>query len=127
MHLSNKISKVMLIEDDPIMLTLLVHLLELEGYSVAVNAADGSLEQVIWSIEHEHPDLVILDVNLGDYSGFDVLARMKANENIRNTHVLMSSGIEYTQQSRDAGADGFILKPYMPDDFVGYIQHVLGQ
>ncbi|MCK4726602.1 MAG: response regulator, partial [Anaerolineales bacterium] len=98
-----------------------------EGYLVAVNAADGSLEQVIWSIEHEHPDLVILDVNLGDYSGFDVLARMKANENLKNTHVLMSSGIEYTQQSRDAGADGFILKPYMPDDFVGYIQHVLGQ
>ncbi len=127
MCLHNKMSKVMLIEDDPIMLTLLVHLLELEGYSVAVNAADGGIEQVLWSIEYEHPDLVILDVNLGDYSGFDVLARMKANENLQYTPVLMSSGIEYTQQSQDAGADGFILKPYMPDDFVGYIQHVLGQ
>jgi CheY-like chemotaxis protein len=120
-------SKVMLIEDDATMIGLLKTLLGIEGYDVV--AFDGETE-VLHSIRQEKPDLILLDVNLKnfgihDITGFDMLKEMRADDDLRNIGVIMSSGMNYQQESKEAGADGFVMKPYMPDSLLNLIKEIV--
>lgn len=117
-------SKVMLIEDDPTMIGLLTTLLGIEGYEVV---AFQSGEDVLSVIQRERPDVILLDVNLknlGDEmgSGFELLAALRGNQDLCQTSVIISSGMNYHEESKAAGADGFIMKPYMPDDLLNLIK-----
>jgi len=69
--------------------------------------------------------LILLDIHLPAVSGFDLMQRMRRDEDLKSTKVLMSSGMNLSVESRLAGADGFILKPYMPDELVKKIQETI--
>jgi DNA-binding response OmpR family regulator len=115
--------KVMLIEDDPTMLSLLNTLMELEGYSAAkLRAAEDYLAE----IQAENPDLILLDVNLSGADGIDLLEKLRADEVLKHTLVIMSSGMDYRDVCMEKGADGFILKPYMPDELIALTKQLLG-
>ena len=107
--------KVMLVEDDPTMLSLLKTLMEIEGFQV-VNVVD--FEQIIDEIRQNIPDLILLDVHLGDISGFEVLEKLRQDEQLQNVVVIMSSGMDVQKQCIEKGADDFVLKPYMPDELI---------
>ena len=116
--------KVMLIEDDATMIGLLKTLLGIEGYDVV--AFEGG-DDVLQAVRRENPDAILLDVNLknfgiSDITGFDLLKEMRASEDLDKISVIMSSGMNYHQESKEAGADGFVLKPYMPDDLLELIK-----
>lgn len=113
-------TKLMLIEDDITMRDLLKTLLELEGFEVAINDKDVPILQYI---RQEKPDLILLDVHLRgkttrDNNGFDILKRIREDPELKDVKVVMSSGIDVSDKCKMAGADGFILKPYMPDDLI---------
>ena len=117
-------SKVMLIEDDATMIGLLKTLLGIDGYDVVAFAGG---EDVLQAVQREKPDLILLDVNLknfgiNDITGFDLLKRMRADDDLKDIGVIMSSGMNYHQESKEAGADGFVMKPYMPDDLLELIK-----
>jgi CheY-like chemotaxis protein len=117
-------AKILLIEDDATMITLLRTLLEIEGFSVAqFDARADVLEQ----IRSQKPDAVLLDVNFKgmDASGFEVLRALRADPALAGTRVLMASGINYEQEAREAGADAFLLKPFMPDALIERIRGLL--
>ena len=116
--------KVMLIEDDATMIGLLKTLLGIEGYEVV--AFEGG-EDVLQAVRREKPDAILLDVNLknfgiSDITGFDLLREMRLDNDVKDISIIMSSGMNYEQESKDAGADGFVLKPYMPDDLLELIK-----
>jgi len=119
-------NKVMLIEDDETMLSLISTLLEFEGFQVSKLEKDGCIEDILDCIRHEKPDLILLDVHLRRTNGFDLLQEMRQDEELKSTHVLMSSGMELSSKCNQEGADGFILKPYMPEELVGKIRSFLG-
>ena len=120
-------TKIMLIEDDDTMVSLLTTLLGIEGYEVVAFQGNG---EILSAIQQEMPDVILLDVNLKNMgitqiSGFDLLASIRADVTLAKTGVIMSSGIDYRVQSKEAGADGFMLKPYMPDDLINLIKSTL--
>ena len=120
-------SKVMLIEDDATMIGLLKTLLGIDGYDVV--AFDGG-EDILKAVQREKPDVILLDVNLknlgiNDYNGFDVLKHLRSNDEMKGIGVIMSSGMNYHQESKEAGADGFVMKPYMPDDLLELIKKII--
>jgi DNA-binding response OmpR family regulator len=120
-------SKVMLIEDDATMIGLLKTLLGIEGYDVVAFNGD---DDVLQAVRREKPDVVLLDVNLKnfgikDITGFDLLKDMRADDELKNLGVVMSSGMNYHQESKEAGADGFVMKPYMPDDLLNQIKEII--
>jgi CheY-like chemotaxis protein len=122
-------SKVMLIEDDATMIGLLKTLLGIDGYDVV--AFEGG-EDVLQVVQREKPDLILLDVNLknfgiNDIDGFDLLKRMRSDDEMKGIGVIMSSGMNYRQESREAGADGFVMKPYMPDDLLELIKTTIAE
>jgi CheY-like chemotaxis protein len=114
--------KVMLVDDDRTMRTILKTLLELDKYTVAVWDALPTSD-IIEQIRSEKPDLVLMDVHLKELNGLDILHQLRNSEpQICNTVVLMTSGMDLRDQCRDAGANGFLLKPYMPDDLMRQIR-----
>jgi DNA-binding response OmpR family regulator len=116
--------KIIIIEDDRTMQSLLTTLLEMEGYQV-VNSQQNELSACLAAIKQEKPDLAFIDINLKFGSGLDLLRSIRMDEQIKTTHVLMSSGLNYRDECNRAGADGFLLKPYMPDDLIQSIRKIL--
>ncbi|MFN2235458.1 MAG: response regulator [Anaerolineales bacterium] len=120
-------SKVLLIEDDDVMIGLLQTLLEIDGYQVVAFRSGEDLLQVV---QREQPDVILLDVNLKNLginhiTGLDLVGQIRSGNNAKHTNIILSSGINYRQESKAAGADGFILKPYMPDDLLNLIKETI--
>jgi CheY-like chemotaxis protein len=120
-------SKVLLIEDDATMIGLLKTLLGIDGYDVVAFRVG---EDVLQVIQREQPDVILLDVNLknfgiNDMTGLDLLKHIRSDDEIMDTGVIISSGMNYQQESKEAGADGFIMKPYMPDDLLELIKETI--
>ena len=112
-------TKVMLVEDDASMMYLLKTLLTLEGYEV-VNL--DITEDVITKTRSEKPDVLLMDVHLAGKNGVDVLTDMRKEEDLKDVIVIMSSGMNMEYECRDAGANAFLLKPFMPDDLIALIK-----
>jgi CheY-like chemotaxis protein len=119
----------MLIEDDAAMIGLLKTLLMIDGYNVVAFEGGGD---ILRAVRKEKPDLILLDVNLKNfgidgYTGFDFLTQIRSDDQLKNTGVIMSSGMNYHQKSQEAGADGFVMKPYMPEDLLRLIKKTISK
>ena len=111
--------KILLAEDDPTMLSLLKTLLRLEGFD---STPLGDRDDVLDAIRREKPDVVLLDVNLPQGNGIDFLHRIRQDADLKNTVIVMSSGMPYEIECLAAGANAFLLKPYMPDTLINAIK-----
>lgn len=116
----------MLIEDNANVFSLLLMLLEFEGYEVVHWEGGEQVEEVLSLIRQEQPSLVLLDVNLRHLSGFEILHALRKDPGLKDTRVLMASGMDLTYRSRQEGADGFITKPFVPDELIQTIQETIG-
>ena len=114
----------MVVDDDRTMVTLLRTLLELDGYQVVQpkNAAS-----VLESIAAERPDLVLMDVFLRGHDGIDLVRGLRKLPELAQTPVVMTSGMDVSEQSLAAGANSFMLKPYDPEVLLQTIRSQLGQ
>lgn len=111
----------MLFEDDPAVRSLLKTLLELEGFQVFSNgqvSEEGFLER----LRKVRPDILVLDVRLGSLDGLQLLRRIRQEPGAQALPVLMMSGEAVESECLACGADGFLLKPYMPDDLIAWLR-----
>ncbi|OGO11966.1 MAG: hypothetical protein A2Y53_01575 [Chloroflexi bacterium RBG_16_47_49] len=118
--------KVMLIEDDLTMVSLLTTLLNLEGFMVktpANNNMDGLLNAVLT----ERPQIALVDVNLRIGNGLELVREIRREPEIKETRILMASGLNLKKECLQAGADGFILKPFMPEELIKLIHKTIRQ
>lgn len=117
-----KSSKVILVEDDLNMQAVLRTLLEIEGFQVSLAPAKKHLEDIVQSIHEANPEVILLDVHLNNVSGYDVLQQIRKDPKISKTRVIMSSGMDVKDQCMAAGANDFIMKPYMPDELINKLR-----
>jgi DNA-binding response OmpR family regulator len=116
--------KVLLIEDDPTMLSLIHMLLELEGFQVVRLNGELEIPSMLETLRKESPDVLLLDVHLRRASGIDLVRAVRRDSALKSTIVLMFSGMEMSAQCREAGADDFMLKPFMPDELVNKLHNL---
>ncbi len=107
--------KVLLAEDDQTMVGLLTTLLRMDGFHVEALDPD---DDVVAAIQRESPDVLLLDVYLANQNGLDVLEAIRTMDAGHRTRVIMTSGLNLQEESLRRGADGFLLKPFMPDDLM---------
>ncbi len=115
-------NKILLIEDDATMRALLKTLLELEGHKV-VPVTDAK-QDILQLINDEKPNLIIMDVHLRQANGLDILKTIRKADYPWRMKILMTSGMDLKHESLEAGADGFLMKPYMPDELVRQLRNV---
>jgi len=116
-------ANVLVVDNDPTTVSLLRILLELDGHKVSVCNSAG---KVLGEIERFGPDLVLMDVYLtsGD-DGLDLLRRLRAYPPTSSLPVVMTSGMELTEECARAGANGFLLKPYTPEHLTKTMKEIL--
>ncbi len=103
--------RILLVDDDPGFLMIASEALEGAGYCVqqAANGADA-----LAIAQHASPDLVLLDAVMEDMDGFDVCRQMRQISALRNTPVLMVTGlddVDSVQRAFRSGATEFVTKP----------------
>ena len=101
---------------------LLQTLLEIEGYSVWSYDPKRS---VIEQVEEKIPDLVLLDVHLGGLDGIEILRQIRQAAVLGDVRVVMTSGINVSEECLRDGANAFIVKPYMPEHLLEILRAVL--
>ena len=114
--------RVLLAEDDFTMVSLLKTLLKMEGYEVIALDADAD---VIQAVRAQKPDVLLMDVHLFSQSGLDILEQVRESDDINDVRILMSSGSNVKEECLNRGANGFLMKPYMPDDLFKQLKQVL--
>jgi CheY-like chemotaxis protein len=118
--------RVLLVDDDPDLAKLIGTFFRLEGIEVRVAA---SRAEIMAAFRASLPDLVLLDVELPDANGFDVLARMRQHAVLKTMPVIMLTA-EATREAVLRGlqsrADGYITKPFEPHSVVTAVREVLG-
>lgn len=114
--------KILLVEDDPAIVTNLVDILKREGFSV--DTASGQ-RIALERMDKEKYDLCLLDISLKEGNGFAVCRAIKEKE---DTPVifLTASGDEYSVVAGfDMGADDYVKKPFRPRELISRIRNVL--
>lgn len=118
-------SNILVIEDNPTNLELMIYLLRAFGHSVT-SARDGASGVRI--AEEAPHDLIICDIQIPALDGYGVVARLKQNPSVRTTPIVAVTALAMVGD-RDrmiaAGFDGYIPKPIEPESFVGHVEEFL--
>ncbi len=114
--------KIMLAEDDMTMVSLLKTLLKMEGFDVVALQPDADIPAAVLS---ENPDVLLLDVHLSGQSGLDILDTIRSSKDTADARVVMSSGADVKEECLRRGANGFLMKPYMPDDLIMMLKQTI--
>ena len=114
--------KLMIVDDDHTMVSLLTTLLELDGFEVFQTTQSAEVEERIRSDE---PDLVIMDVFLTSGDGIELLRQMRSMSEFARLPVIMVSGMDVEEQCMQAGANGYIMKQEASTSLIQAIDHVL--
>lgn len=118
-------SKILVIEDSPAQRTVIAKFLGNNKFNVTVanNGADA-LEQ----ISSNRPDLVLLDIVLPQYNGYEVCRRIKLNPETKDVLVVLcSSKINKADLywGMKQGANAYITKPFQPRELLMTIRDLL--
>ncbi|HEY1071285.1 response regulator [Brevundimonas pondensis] len=115
---------VLTVDDSRTMRDMLMLALKDAGYRV-VQAEDGVHGLEV--LQAESPDIVITDINMPRMDGFGFIEGMRADPNHKATPVLVlttESDAAKKQRARDAGATGWIVKPFDPAKLVDAVRRV---
>jgi CheY-like chemotaxis protein len=112
--------KILLADDDDTMLMLLKTLLGLEGYQVATLMDKAG--DIMDNIRQANPDVLLIDIYLGDQNGLDIVRQIRTSPDLDHLKIIMASGVDKTEECLAAGANVFLLKPYMPNELFAILR-----
>ena len=118
--------RILICDDDPVILRLLEVNLELEGYDV-LTAHHG--EEAFEIASRELPDLVILDIMMPRLDGYQTCQKLKAQPSTEQIPIVFLSA--KAQQSdiekgRSFGVSDYLTKPFDPNDLLDVVERLVG-
>lgn len=115
--------KILIVEDDDLMIVILQFILKKEGYEISV-AKDGL--NAIERIPEIVPDMVITDIMIPFRSGLEVISYVKTNYKNIPIIVVSSLGEEESTvvEAFKLGADDFVPKPFNPNEVVARVKRL---
>lgn len=114
--------RILVVDDDPYVRSVLMQYLQLEGYHVE-QAANG-LEALTIAAEHA-PDLVVLDLMLPGMDGFEVVTRLRAVSAVPILMLTARADEANKLAGFGAGADDYMTKPFRPRELVMRVQAMM--
>jgi DNA-binding response OmpR family regulator len=115
--------RILVVEDDPAILTGLVDLLRGEGFAVE-QAVDGAAALVRHA--EARPDLVLLDVMIPEKSGYEVCREIRRTDAVTPVIMLTAKGEEVDKVvGLELGADDYVVKPFSARELLARVRAVL--
>jgi CheY-like chemotaxis protein len=123
-----KLSKVMVVEDDPDIRKVILMAFRFQGITDVVTAGSG--EECLALVEGQMPDVILMDVMMPRMDGYETCRRLKANPETKSVPVvfLTAKAQQYErQQGMQAGASGYLIKPFDPMTLCDQIRAILAE
>ena len=123
----DKNKNIMVVDDNPDIITIVKTILEGKGYSV-FSASSGA--ELLNMLKVQNPDLIILDIMMPEMDGLEVLSRLKAmSETAKIPVILLTAKVQYEDVlgGYKLGADYYITKPFTSTQLVNGINLLLGE
>ena len=118
-------TKVMIADDHSLIREGIKQLLEFDGTIEVMTEASNGVE-CLEKLEDIHPDVLLLDVNMPEKNGLEVLEEIKKkNYNVKVLILTVHNELEYLLKAIDIGVDGYILKDSESAELKKAIQAVL--
>jgi DNA-binding response OmpR family regulator len=112
--------RILIVDDNEDILDTLILILTIEGYELYTALSPENIEEDINSF---HPDLIMLDIQMGMYDGLEVCRNIKSNENNANIPVMMVSSHERIETAiAQYGANSILRKPFEVNELLSQIE-----
>ena len=118
--------RVLVVDDEPNIVMSLEFLMRRAGFEVGV-ARNG--REALEALEGAPPDLLLLDVMMPEFDGYEVCERIRARSDWRGTKIVMltARGREVERErGLSLGADAYVTKPFSTRDLVEQVKRMLG-
>lgn len=118
---------ILLVEDNPILLETIAFELEMHQYKVLVSE-DGNHALTLLNTLQDPPDLIISDIAMPDMDGYQLLERVRANEDWHAIPFIFLTAFSSPNAmaiGKELGADDYIVKPFQPKDLIAVIENKL--
>ena len=113
--------KVLIVDDDTDIVTLLEQVLTDEGYDVRTAIGEGALRLAA----AEHPTIILLDIMMPGMDGVEVSQRLRADERTRDIPIVaMSASHRLRDRAREMQVDGLLAKPFDLDELLAQIERL---
>ncbi|MCP9452504.1 MAG: response regulator [Nitrospira sp.] len=115
----------LVVDDSPTMRQMVAFTLTNAGFTV-IQAENG--RDAVAKVAGKKMDLVVTDLNMPEMDGITLIRELRKTPDFRYTPILMlttESAIEKKMQGKEAGATGWIVKPFNPDVLLKTIAKVL--
>ena len=119
--------RILLVDDDPVLLKTLGLAFHRAGYEVVV-ALDGP--EALRKVEERPPDIIILDIMLPGMDGFEVCQRLRQLPVAEHIPIIMLSALGRVEDKLagfSAGADDYLVKPVAPQEMLTRVQILLAR
>ncbi len=116
---------IMTVDDSPSIRQMVAFTLESEGYNV-VQAVDG--QDALDKLEEKSVNMIITDLNMPNIDGLELIKKVRTFAEYKFTPIIMlttESHDEKKMAGKSAGATGWIVKPFKPEDLIKVIKKVL--
>ncbi|MFP4322467.1 MAG: response regulator transcription factor [Anaerolineales bacterium] len=117
--------KLLVVDDEVATVDMIATFMEIVGYDM-VSAHDGI--SALTMLELEQPDMLILDLMMPDMKGFEICRRIRQQEHYTDLPILIVSARtddEAIAEAYDAGANGYMTKPFDLNKLLGEIKRFL--
>ncbi|CAN5620738.1 N/A [soil metagenome] len=118
--------RILICDDDPVILRLLQVNLELEGYEALLAHHGAKAVEVALS---EIPDLIILDIMMPRMDGYQAVQELKANDLTKNVPVIFLSAKAQPSdiaRGKTYGVDDYLTKPFDPTELLEAVERLVG-
>lgn len=119
--------RILIVEDNDLNLKLFRDLLTAHGYDT-IETKEGL--EAIRLTKNEHPDLILMDIQLPEVSGLDVTRRLKSDKDIRQIPIIAVTAFAMKDDEEkilSAGCEAYISKPISIVPFLNTVRRFLGE
>jgi len=118
--------RILIVEDNELNLKLLRDVLEAHGYAT-LSTREGGAAVIL--ARSNHPDLILMDIQLPDISGLDAVRQLKAQDETRTIPVVAVTAFAMVGDERKAlmsGCDAYVAKPIVLREFLVIVERFIG-
>ena len=117
--------KILFVDDEPDVMRVALFRLKKAGYEVAT-AVNG--QEALDLVQQIIPDLLLIDIRIPIFTGLEVCKKVKSDEKLKHIPVILftASVQDMDIKVKEVGADGYLLKPFNPEQLLEKVKNFLG-